>query len=206
MSAARRTNPLRTEPQQARARHAVDAILGAAGDLLDEGGYDALTTKAVAERAEVNIATLYRYFPDKLSLVRALHQRIEAAVAPALEAAAQGIAQQRDWRAGVTAWVDTLDRLRRSTVGFDGLTRSLTVSATLRPIRDEFDAGVTRSLAEALRARNSSLDARQARTTAATTVAAVNGVLADRNGKKPANPSASIVAIGWLSSVGHLDG
>ncbi|WP_156840870.1 TetR/AcrR family transcriptional regulator [Novosphingobium aquimarinum] len=46
-------------------------ILGAAHDLLSEGGENALTIRAVAERASVQAPTIYRLFVDKAGLVEA---------------------------------------------------------------------------------------------------------------------------------------
>jgi AcrR family transcriptional regulator len=66
---------LRREPVQRRAVEAVEAILDATIDLLETVGYEGLTTALVAERAGVNIATVYRYFTDKASLVRVLTER-----------------------------------------------------------------------------------------------------------------------------------
>ncbi|MEO6827971.1 MAG: TetR/AcrR family transcriptional regulator [Microbacteriaceae bacterium] len=43
--------------------------------VLDEVGFDRLTTSMVAEGAGVAIGTLYRYFPDRIVLLKALHDR-----------------------------------------------------------------------------------------------------------------------------------
>ena len=65
----------------------VDAALGpaimlAVRDLLAESGYAALTTAAVARRAGVSTATLYRRWPTKRELVLASTRRmIEIGVA-----------------------------------------------------------------------------------------------------------------------------
>src|SRR4051812_33348001 len=56
---------LPTEAQRAR-RH---RILRAAADLATEGGYDAVQMREVAERADVALGTLYRYFPSKVHLL-----------------------------------------------------------------------------------------------------------------------------------------
>lgn len=66
---------MRHRPQQARSRQTVDRILDAAADLIGELGYDSVTTNAIAERADVSIGALYRYFPDKEAILRALAER-----------------------------------------------------------------------------------------------------------------------------------
>ncbi len=61
-------------PTQKRAEQTISTIFEAAAQILerDEGG---LTTNHIAERAGYSIGTLYGYFPDKLSLLRAMAQR-----------------------------------------------------------------------------------------------------------------------------------
>src|SRR5437763_15153676 len=56
---------LPTEAQRARRRR----ILRAAADLATEGGFDAVQMREVAERADVALGTLYRYFPSKVHLL-----------------------------------------------------------------------------------------------------------------------------------------
>lgn len=76
----------RKRPLQGRSRQLVRALLDATARLLEEQGYDALTTRRVAERAGVSVGSLYQYFPDKQSLVHALlveHLEEAAALRPA---------------------------------------------------------------------------------------------------------------------------
>lgn len=54
---------VRTPPASQLARR--ERILDAAIDLASEGGYDAVQMREVADRAEVALGTLYRYFPSK---------------------------------------------------------------------------------------------------------------------------------------------
>jgi AcrR family transcriptional regulator len=55
-----------------------DAILGAAGELFDEVGYDQLKVQDIADRAGVGLATLYRRWPTKQALLaEALRRRNE---------------------------------------------------------------------------------------------------------------------------------
>src|ERR1700754_4785079 len=66
---------LRRRPAQRRSLERVERMLDECARLLDELGYEALTTKEVARRAEVPIGTFYQFFPDKQGLVRALAMR-----------------------------------------------------------------------------------------------------------------------------------
>jgi AcrR family transcriptional regulator len=79
----------RRVPQQQRSGDRVDAILAAARSLLQEHDPADLSTRAVASRAGVSPATVYRYFSDMDEIVDALlveHATIaEATVADALE-------------------------------------------------------------------------------------------------------------------------
>jgi len=62
-------------PRQARARQTVEFILEAAAYILAEQGLEGFTTNHIAERAGVNISSLYQYFPDKLAILEALRDR-----------------------------------------------------------------------------------------------------------------------------------
>jgi AcrR family transcriptional regulator len=66
-------------PRQERSRFTVDAILEAAADILVREGYARLTTNRIAERAGVNVASLYQYFPGKDAIVAELRRRHGAA-------------------------------------------------------------------------------------------------------------------------------
>ncbi|MDZ7960382.1 MAG: TetR/AcrR family transcriptional regulator [Aulosira sp. DedQUE10] len=74
MTTKRRTTP-RKLPQQDRSKFTVDVILTATAHILIEEGYDKASTNRIAERAGVSIGSLYQYFPNKASLIAALHER-----------------------------------------------------------------------------------------------------------------------------------
>lgn len=65
----------RRQPRQARSQHMVEAILEATARVLAERGYAGTNTNLVAERAGVSVGSVYQYFPNKDSLVTALHER-----------------------------------------------------------------------------------------------------------------------------------
>ena len=66
---------LRKQPAQQRSMERVGHILDAAGELVDERGYAAITTSLVARRARVPPGTLYEFFADKRAVVQAAAAR-----------------------------------------------------------------------------------------------------------------------------------
>jgi AcrR family transcriptional regulator len=71
---------LRTIPAQERSRRTLTAILDAAGELLKEGGPDALTTSALADRTRLRVRNVYRYFRDRQAIMATLAQRMNAGI------------------------------------------------------------------------------------------------------------------------------
>jgi AcrR family transcriptional regulator len=68
------TDELGSSAQRDRRKRILDATLA----LASKGGYDAVQMRAVAERADVALGTLYRYFPSKIHLlVSALARELE---------------------------------------------------------------------------------------------------------------------------------
>lgn len=66
----------RREPVQKRSRERVEQILLAAADVLAKsGGADELTTTSVSKRSGVPVATIYRYFTDRVAIIAALIDR-----------------------------------------------------------------------------------------------------------------------------------
>ncbi|WP_424982055.1 TetR/AcrR family transcriptional regulator [Labedaea rhizosphaerae] len=69
------TTSLRRRPVQQRSAQRFERMLDACAELIDELGYDGVTTTLIAERAEVAVGSLYQFFPDKRAVVRALTER-----------------------------------------------------------------------------------------------------------------------------------
>ena len=63
------------QPKQARSRETLARLLDAAEGLLSEGGIDAATVPAIAERAGVSVGIVYQRFADKDALLRAVYFR-----------------------------------------------------------------------------------------------------------------------------------
>lgn len=68
--------PLSTyrQPVQERSRETFRRILATAMAILDEHGVEALTTNRVAMDTGISVATLYRFFPNKESIVYAAYE------------------------------------------------------------------------------------------------------------------------------------
>lgn len=66
---------IRNEPVQARSAARLTALLDATAAVVDEIGYERLTTAMVAERAGASIGTVYRYFPDRIAVLQSLAAR-----------------------------------------------------------------------------------------------------------------------------------
>lgn len=62
---AMNSDELGSAAQRDRRRRIIDATLALAA----KGGYDAVQMRAVAEKADVALGTLYRYFPSKIHLL-----------------------------------------------------------------------------------------------------------------------------------------
>lgn len=92
-------------------------MLDACAALVDEVGYEGLTTTLLAERARVAIGSVYQFFPDKRAVVQALTQRNLAAY---LERLAQRLttADLTDWWDGVGAAFDEYIEMHRTVPGF----------------------------------------------------------------------------------------
>ncbi|WP_445147272.1 TetR/AcrR family transcriptional regulator [Dyella sp. Tek66A03] len=63
------------EPQQARGRRRVEAILDAAAAIVITDGLASLTMHRITRRAKTSIGSMYHFFPDRESVLRALMER-----------------------------------------------------------------------------------------------------------------------------------
>ncbi|WP_128436864.1 TetR/AcrR family transcriptional regulator [Streptomyces cyaneus] len=108
---------LRRAPVQRRSAERLTRILDACADLLDEVGYDDLSTRAVAQRAGVPIGSVYRFFGNKRQMADALAQRnlerYTARITERLKGAGDG-----GWRVAMDAVLDEYIAMKRTAPGF----------------------------------------------------------------------------------------
>ncbi|RFU87317.1 TetR/AcrR family transcriptional regulator [Streptomyces triticagri] len=108
---------LRREPIQRRSAERLARILDACAALLDEVGYEALTTRAVADRAGVPIGSVYRFFGNKRAMADALAVRNLDQYAERVEERV-GELPPGDWRPAIDVALDEYLAMKRVVPGF----------------------------------------------------------------------------------------
>lgn len=108
---------LRRAPVQRRSAERLTRILDACAALLDEAGYEELSTRAVAVRAQVPIGSVYRFFPHKRALVDALAVRNLNSYTERLTVRLAGVPAAH-WRGAIDAVLDEYLAMRRTVPGF----------------------------------------------------------------------------------------
>ncbi|MEU1077206.1 MULTISPECIES: TetR/AcrR family transcriptional regulator [unclassified Streptomyces] len=109
---------LRRAPVQQRSAERLSRILDACAELLDETGYEDLSTRAVAQRAGVPIGSVYRFFSNKRALAEALAARNLDRFAEIVGARLATI-EAEDWRGAIDAVLDEYLVLKKTVPGFN---------------------------------------------------------------------------------------
>ncbi|AZS88184.1 TetR family transcriptional regulator [Streptomyces griseoviridis] len=114
---------LRRAPVQRRSAERLTRILDACADLLDEVGYDDLSTRAVAQRAGVPIGSVYRFFGNKRQMADALAQRNLERFTERVTDRLHGDGTPEgagvgDWRTAMDAVLDEYLVMKRTAPGF----------------------------------------------------------------------------------------
>ena len=68
----------RSAPHQQRSRETLELILSSAAALLEEVGFEKLSTNLICKRANLTPPALYRYFPNKYAVLKELGERLMA--------------------------------------------------------------------------------------------------------------------------------
>lgn len=152
--------PLRRTPTQDRASRQVERILDAACAEVVERGYDAASTSGIAKRAEIAVGSVYRYFPDKRSLIQAIERRNQARYTDAVR---ERLADVTSWRAAVDVTLETFREMHRTDPGFKAVVLSGLGDPELEAKPGEFDDQHAGEFAELLAARFGARDSRDFR-------------------------------------------
>lgn len=157
---------MRREPVQSRSRRTVERIRQAARDVLSTEGLEALTTNLIAERAGVNIATLYGYFPDKYAILTDLFNEYEKQRTELIEHRLTDLASAEDWHHVVALSINELAEFRRAHPAQIELRRALQGIPSLRELDLASTRQVANDLSVAIRARNPAVDLESAQAAA----------------------------------------
>ncbi|MFD7325107.1 TetR family transcriptional regulator [Streptomyces sp. NPDC059875] len=108
---------LRRTPVQQRSAERLARILDACAELLDETGYEQLSTRAVAVRAGVPIGSVYRFFGNKRAMAAALAQRNLDRYAERIDARLAA-ARRVDAYSAIDGVLDEYIAMKRTVPGF----------------------------------------------------------------------------------------
>jgi AcrR family transcriptional regulator len=184
--------PLRRTPTQDRANRQVERILDAACAEVVERGYDAASTSGIAKRAQIAVGSVYRYFPDKRSLIQAIERRNQARYTDAVR---DRLADVTSWRAAVDVTLDTFREMHRTDPGFRAVVLSGLGDPELESEPGEFDDQHAGEFAALLAARFGAQDSHDFRlaVTLSITMGEALAHLADR---LPVDEAEAVLAQG----------
>lgn len=161
-------------------------ILRAAGELLDEAGFDELNTTEIARRAGVSTATLYRHFPDKYSILKAVVTHLQGRRSHLAWSHLERLSAEEDWRQVVRDVTQAVHKMRTTEPGGRSSRRMLHYTAELRELGREMSDRLAKEVARRMCQRKPKLSKQTAERVSATAIAALIAVL-DMAGDEPRN-------------------
>jgi AcrR family transcriptional regulator len=167
---------IRVKSNRAKDEGSVARIMKATEILLQERGHEALTTTLIAEAAGVNIATLYKYFPNKYSILVAILKQGRDVWLKAADRSVTSVLAGSDWRATMEQIIDFAARRRRDQPGGNALRRAVLALPELQSYYREESLETAAFLADFLTARGG-LDPTRAMQVARVAVDIGNSVL-----------------------------
>lgn len=135
----------RRTPVQERSKDRVNLILSVAAEIISEVGVEGAKTSEIARRADISLASLYRYFPNKAAIVKAIaEQHIEK-----LDKRMKDFVQNFDLEDGFDRLIDTYAQFYRSEPGY----KEIWSGVEAMPELQELDLGELYDNAQAISQR-----------------------------------------------------
>ena len=128
----------------------INRILTAAGEILASGGYEQFNTTAVAKQAGIGLATIYRHFPDKHSLLTALIDRQQHVRMAKLAPLLSDIATAPDWRQAIAAVVRGMWEFRKTNTATYAIRRASQLSPEFWQWEEDLNKLMTERLKQAI--------------------------------------------------------
>ncbi|MGU5654596.1 TetR/AcrR family transcriptional regulator [Aeromonas allosaccharophila] len=129
---------MRRQPKQQRSQAVASRIEEATLSLLQELGFTALNTNAIAERAGVGIKSLYHLYPNKEAIICRLAMGWLAAVCEAQE---QIRIQATSWPQALVLLDEALEELDRHFVGYGALWHAMDLIPDLQIVEQQHERG-----------------------------------------------------------------
>lgn len=167
---------LRARPASARGLNTLNRILEATTDLAAEVGFEAVNTNLIAARAGVNIASVYKYFPNKQAIFATIAERMAEANQTQLAALIAQIDGGRPWRSAVSDGIRLAARRRVHSPGERAIWMAIRLSPELQGVDASASLAIARLLAGSI-LRRSGGDADRALLVARVAIEGVSGVL-----------------------------
>lgn len=143
------------EPQRRHGKQRVAELLHAGALVIAERGFDAATMAEIAARADAPIGSLYRFFPSKEALARALIQQYYQLVDASFAKIGEGI-ETVTAESLADSLLDALTELRGETQ--TAMVALLNAGCGYQSLRDEFNSAFLRHIAGTLKQREPQLD------------------------------------------------
>lgn len=121
---------VRRTPTQYRASRRIERILDAASRVVAEKGFSGTTTADIAKAAKVSIGSVYRYFPDKLAVMKAVHGRNTVRYRELVCEATKDLADGQ-WRAAIDIAFRIYVDMCRTDDGFRAISKAGLAAAEL---------------------------------------------------------------------------
>ena len=163
-------------PRQARAHATVERIIEEAGALLAEVGVAGLNTNLLAQRSDVTVPTVYRYFADKHAVLEELARRLVSAWGSWLDddlLADSSLDAAVVWSGYVDAFVSGV---AKAPAGL-AVRAAIHSMPELRKLEDQDTRRMVDRLARSLRRRDPTLDAQRVRIVSETLLTTAIAVL-----------------------------
>jgi len=168
---------MRRIPQQERSPQRVNLILDTAADLFAEVGYESATTNGIARRAGISIGSLYRYFPDKDAILRALANRHQEQVRAVFDDLFSGDLVYLPLSVLLDRIIDPFVELHCACPAYKYILLGSDVSAPIAAANEDLDQEIFECLAKVLQLTAVQVDGQRARLVATVCKAQVKALL-----------------------------
>lgn len=173
----------RRVPIQSRSRERRERIIDATADLLAAEGLEAVTTNAIAARAQTSIGSVYEFFPNRAAVLAALTERYLLRLrALADDVIAKG---GGSWEALAEGWVAALAEFYRTEPGYRQMWLGAQLSPELQSIASTWMEEFTARIAALTELRAPQLPLARRTVIARTVVHLVSSLLAVAVTQKP---------------------